>query len=152
MTGHGDSGRQVIRPQIPAGWGYRGICGGYHYRDPEHVVGGCVLTNRFLMSARPSAICQGALEVELFLQSHEAALRIQKFLGTSRPEREGADSGGFDRRITRSPAQVPMKSDISCPDAMAAIGTFLLFAATARLFGTTTPRDPTVRISAGTNL
>jgi hypothetical protein len=85
------------------------------------------LTNRFDLSAK--TICdlyKARWKVELFFKSMKQHLRIKKFLGTSAHSVKAQILVALIAYLLVHLLKYSMKSDISMPDAMAAIGTLLL--------------------------
>jgi hypothetical protein len=97
------------------------------YRDPDTGRWLVFLTNRFDLSAQ--TICdlyKARWKVELFFKAMKQHLRIKKFLGTSAQSVKAQILVALIAYLLVHLLKYSMKSDISMPDAMAAIGTLLL--------------------------
>lgn len=118
---------QVIRLKSVKGALYQGKLRRVSFRDPDTGNWLVFLTNRFDLSAR--TICElykARWKVELFFKAMKQHLRIKKFLGTSAQSVKAQILVALIAYLLVHLLKYSMKSDISMPDAMAAIGTLLL--------------------------
>ena len=118
---------QVIRLKSQRGGDYQGELRRVSYRDPDTGKWLVFLTNRFDLSAK--TICdlyKARWKVELFFKAMKQHLRIKKFLGTSAQSVKAQILVALIAYLLVHLLKYSMKSDISMPDAMAAIGTLLL--------------------------
>jgi hypothetical protein len=118
---------QVIRLKSQRGGDYQGDLRRISYRDPDTAKWLVFLTNRFDLSAK--TICdlyKARWKVELFFKAMKQHLRIKKFLGTSAQSVKAQILVALIAYLLVHLLKYSMKSDISMPDAMAAIGTLLL--------------------------
>jgi putative transposase len=118
---------QTIRLKGVKGSIYCGKLRRISYRDPDTGNWLVFLTNRFDLSAK--TICdlyKARWKVELFFKSMKQHLRIKKFLGTSAHSVKAQILVALIAYLLVHLLKYSMKSDISMPDAMAAIGTLLL--------------------------
>ena len=118
---------QAIRLNSVKGDEYKGKLRRVSFRDPETGKWLVFLTNRFDLSAQ--TICdlyKSRWKVELFFKAMKQHLRIKKFLGTSQQSVKAQILVALIAYLLVHILKYSMKSDISMPDAMAAIGTLLL--------------------------
>jgi transposase len=118
---------QTIRLTSQKGREYKGKLRRVSYRDPDTGKWLVFLTNRFDLSAK--TICdlyKARWQVELFFKAMKQHLRIKKFLGTSAQSVKAQILVALIAYLLVHILKYSMKSDISMPDAMAAIGTLLL--------------------------
>lgn len=118
---------QTIRLKSLKGAEYQGKLRRVSYRDPDTGRWLVFLTNRFDLSAK--TICElykARWKIELFFKSMKQHLRIKKFLGTSAQSVKAQILVALIAYLLVHILKYSMKSDISMPDAMAAIGTLLL--------------------------
>jgi hypothetical protein len=118
---------QTIRLKSIKGAHYQGKLRRVSYRDPDTGRWLVFLTNRFDLAAK--TICdlyKARWKVELFFKSMKQHLRIKKFLGTSAQSVKAQIMVALIAYLLVHMLKYSMKSDISMPDAMAAIGTLLL--------------------------
>lgn len=118
---------QVIRLKSQRGGDYQGDLRRVSFRDPDTGKWLVFLTNRFDLSAK--TICdlyKARWKVELFFKAMKQHLRIKKFLGTSAQSVKAQILVALIAYLLVHLLKYSMKSDISMPDAMAAIGTLLL--------------------------
>jgi hypothetical protein len=118
---------QAIRLKSQRGGDYQGDLRRVSYRDPDTGKWLVFLTNRFDLSAK--TICElykARWKVELFFKAMKQHLRIKKFLGTSAQSVKAQILVALIAYLLVHILKYSMKSDISMPDAMAAIGTLLL--------------------------
>jgi hypothetical protein len=118
---------QTIRLKSAKGALYQGKLRRVSYRDPDTGNWLVFLTNRFDLSAK--TICElykARWKVELFFKAMKQHLRIKKFLGTSAQSVKAQILVALIAYLLVHILKYSMKSDISLPDAMAAIGTLLL--------------------------
>jgi hypothetical protein len=118
---------QTIRLNSLKGSEYPGKLRRVSYRDPETGKWLVFLTNRFDLAAK--TICdlyKSRWKVELFFKAMKQHLRIKKFLGTSAQSVKAQILVALIAYLLVHLLKYSMKSDISMPDAMAAIGTLLL--------------------------
>ena len=118
---------QTIRLKSVKGADYQGTLRRVSYRDPDTGKWLVFLTNRFDLAAQ--TICElykSRWKVELFFKSMKQHLRIKKFLGTSHSSVKAQILVALIAYLLVHILKYSMKSSISMPDAMAAIGTLLL--------------------------
>ena len=118
---------QTIRLKSGKGADYQGTLRRVSYRDPDTGKWLVFLTNRFDLAAQ--TICElykSRWKVELFFKSMKQHLRIKKFLGTSHSSVKAQILVALIAYLLVHILKYSMKSSISMPDAMAAIGTLLL--------------------------
>ena len=118
---------QTIRLKSLKGLEYTGNLRRVSYRDPDTGKWLVFLTNRFDLSAK--TICdlyKARWRIELFFKSMKQHLRIKKFLGTTAQSVKAQILVALIAYLLVHILKYSMKSDISMPDAMAAIGTLLL--------------------------
>lgn len=118
---------QTIRLTTWKGAEYQGKLRRVSFRDPDTGKWLVFLTNRFDLSA--GTICdlyKARWKVELFFKAMKQHLRIKKFLGTSPQSVKAQILVALIAYLLVHILKYSMKSDISLPDAMAAIGTLLL--------------------------
>ena len=118
---------QTIRLKSLKGSEYQGKLRRVSYRDPDTGRWLVFLTNRFDLSGK--TICdlyKSRWKVELFFKAMKQHLRIKKFLGTSAQSVKAQILVALIAYLLVHILKYSMKSDISMPDAMAAIGTLLL--------------------------
>jgi len=97
------------------------------FRDPDTGNWLVFLTNRFDLAAGTiCALYKARWKVELFFKAMKQHLRIKKFLGTSAQSVTAQILVALIAYLLVHLLKYSMKSDISMPDAMAAIGTLLL--------------------------
>jgi transposase len=97
------------------------------FRDPETNRWLVFITNRFDLSAK--TICnlyKARWKVELFFKAMKQHLRIKKFPGTSHQSVKAQILVALIAYLLVHILKYSIKSDISMPDAMDAIGTLLL--------------------------
>lgn len=118
---------QTIHLKSLKGAEYRGSLRRVSYRDPDTGRWLVFLTNRFDLSAQTiCALYKARWKVELFFKAMKQHLRIKKFLGTSAQSVKAQILVALIAYLLVHLLKYSMKSDISMPDAMAAIGTLLL--------------------------
>ena len=118
---------QTIRLKSVKGADYQGTLRRVSYRDPDTGKWLVFLTNRFDLATQ--TICElykSRWKVELFFKSMKQHLRIKKFLGTSHSSVKAQILVALIAYLLVHILKYSMKSSISMPDAMAAIGTLLL--------------------------
>lgn len=118
---------QIVRLKSHRGGDYQGDLRRISYRDPDTGKWLVFLTNRFDLAA--TTICElykARWKVELFFKAMKQHLRIKKFLGTSAQSVKAQILVALIAYLLVHLLKYSMKSDISMPDAMAAIGTLLL--------------------------
>lgn len=118
---------QTIRLKSLKGSDYEGKLRRVSYRDPETGKWLVFLTNRFDLAAKTIGdLYKARWKVELFFKAMKQNLRIKKFLGTSASSVKAQILVALIAYLLVHILKYSMKSDISLPDAMAAIGTLLL--------------------------
>jgi putative transposase len=118
---------QTIHLKSQKGSDYKGKLRRVSYRDPDTGKWLVFLTNRFDLSAK--TICdlyKARWKVELFFKAMKQHLRVKKFLGTSAQSVKAQILVALIAYLLVHILKYSLKSDISMPDAMAAIGTLLL--------------------------
>jgi hypothetical protein len=118
---------QTIHLKSLKGSEYQGKLRRVSFRDPDTGKWLVFLTNRFDLAAK--TICdlyKARWKVELFFKAMKQHLRIKKFLGTSAQSVKAQILVALIAYLLVHILKYSMKSDISLPDAMAAIGTLLL--------------------------
>jgi putative transposase len=118
---------QVIKLRSARGSLYRGKLRRVSYRDPDTGKWFKFLTNRFDLA--PKTICdlyKARWKVELFFKAMKSHLKIRKFLGTSAQSVKAQILVALIAYLLVHLLKYSLKSGISLPDAMAAIGTLLL--------------------------
>lgn len=118
---------QHVRLSSWKGAEYQGELRRVSYRDPGTGKWLVFLTNRFDLSAK--TICglyKARWKIELFFKAMKQHLRIKKFLGTSAQSVKAQILVALIAYLLVHLLKYSMKSGISLPDAMAAIGTLLL--------------------------
>lgn len=118
---------QTIKLTTWKGAEYQGKLRRVSFRDPDTGKWLVFMTNRFDLSAK--TICdlyKARWKVELFFKAMKQHLRIKKFLGTSQESVKAQILVALIAYLLVHILKYSMKSDISMPDAMAAIGTLLL--------------------------